>query len=137
MYIDFYGRKLKNQPSEGFLQKNKKGIWVLEDPKLPVDDLKTKLEDINIKFLQNLFSDPSVFWSIIENLKFDLTHAGLDPEARANKDQFNKFLNSASSDVKKLYFTIQLGDTITFPKIYLIIYPLVSGMLMIFCRERI
>ncbi|MBY5971878.1 hypothetical protein KUV28_05955 [Ferrimonas balearica] len=109
MYIDFYGRKTSERPSEGYFEKAKSGIWNLSSPGLPVDALMSILEDINLKVLQSLFSDPTTFWDTLATFNFDLMHAGLDPEARASRDEFNEFFKSASSDAQKiiLYYSIR------------------------------
>jgi len=67
------------------------------------------LEDINLKVIQGLFADPSIFWDTLATFDFDLIHAGLDPEARASRDEFNEFFKSASSDAQKLilYYSVR------------------------------
>lgn len=109
MYIDFYGRKKADRPSTGHFEKNLDGIWVSRNPELPTDGLMSSLEDINLKVLQSLFSDPSEFWDALYAFDFDLIYAGLDPEARASRDQFNDFFKSASDDARKLifYYSVQ------------------------------
>lgn len=104
MYIDFYGRKTVDRPSTGHFEKTSDGIWISNNPSLPTDDIMSLLEDINLKFLQGIFSDPSEFWDALATFDFDLLHAGLDPEARAGRDQFNEFFKSASGDAQKLIF---------------------------------
>jgi hypothetical protein len=104
MYIDFYGRKTVDRPSTGHFEKTSDGIWISNNPSLPTDDIMSVLEDINLKFLQGIFSDPSEFWNALATFDFDLLQAGLDPEARAGRDQFNEFFKSASGDAQKLIF---------------------------------
>lgn len=104
MYIDFYGRKTVDRPSTGYFEKTLDGIWISNNPSLPVDEIMSSLEDINLKLLQRLFSDPSGFWDALATFDFDLLQAGLDPEARAGRDQFNDFFKSASGDAQKLIF---------------------------------
>lgn len=109
MYIDFYGRKTSERPSAGHFEKAQGEIWRLINPSLPVDALMSTLEDINLKVIQGLFSDPSAFWDSLATFNFDLMHAGLDPEARASRDEFNEFFKSASNDAKKLilYYSVR------------------------------
>lgn len=104
MFIDFYGRKTVNRPSIGHFEKTSDGIWISNNPSLPADEIMSSLEEINLKMLQRLFSDPSEFWDALETYEFDLLQAGLDPEARAGRDQFNDFFKSAPGDAQKLIF---------------------------------
>lgn len=104
MYIDFYGRRTAVRPSTGHFEKTSHGIWISNNPSLPTDDIMSCLEYINLKLLQSLFSDPSKFWDAVATFDFDLLHAGLDPEARASRDQFNEFFKHASGDAQKLIF---------------------------------
>lgn len=109
MYIDFYGRKKVDRPSTGYFEKTSDGIWISKNPDLPIDSLMSLLEDINLKMLQSLFLEPSKFWDAVATFDFDLLQAGLDPEARASRDQFNEFFKFASDDAKKLilYFSVR------------------------------
>lgn len=104
MFIDYYGRKTKNRPTTGHFEKTPDGIWISNNPSLPADEIMSSLEEINLKMLQRLFSDPSEFWDALETYEVDLLQAGLDPEARAGRDQFNDFFKSASGDAQKLIF---------------------------------
>ena len=104
MYIDFYGRRTVDRPSTGYFEKTSDGIWISNNPSLPVDEIMASLEAIDLKLLQSLFSDPSEFWDALANFEFDLLHAGLDPEASASRDQFNDFFKVASGDAQKLIF---------------------------------
>lgn len=109
MYIDFYGRKTSERPSAGHFEKSHGGIWRLANPSLPIEALMFTLEDINLKVVQGLFSDSSTFWDSLATFDFDLMHAGLDPEARASRDEFNEFFKSASNDAQKLiiYYSVR------------------------------
>lgn len=109
MYIDFYGRKRADRPSAGHFEKAPSEVWNLRNPSLPVVELMSALEDINLKVLQGLFSEPSIFWDTLATFDFDLMHAGLDPEARASRDEFNEFFRSASSEAQKLilYYSVR------------------------------
>jgi hypothetical protein len=80
------------------------GIWIANNASLPTDDIMSSLEKINLKLLQGLFSDPSKFWDALASFEFDLLHAGIDPEARTIRDQFNEFSKFASGDTQKFIF---------------------------------
>ncbi len=104
MYIDFYGRKSEQKPASGYFERSKHGLWISKNPELPIEALLSIIESIELKFLQSVFDSSSDFWDSLSKFDFNLVHAGLDPEARADRDQFNEFLKSASFDARRLIF---------------------------------
>lgn len=104
MYINFYGVSQKTRPAEAFFERSDGGYWACASPSLHIYEIMDAIEKVNLKLLQKLYCDPDDFWNDLEHFDFDLIHAGLDPEAKGSKDDFNNFLSRAPSGARKIVF---------------------------------
>lgn len=110
VFATLYGELSETKPEGRHFVRSSDGIWHLQEANLPTSDIMDAFERLNMKSLQLLFDTPEQFWDTLEASDFNIVHAGLDPEALCNRDDFNRAaLAMKCPNTKKLlyYYSIR------------------------------